>query len=154
MVGGLEFPKHLLYPGQSALCLFCAAFNGRNDVQHLKAAGLRDVILIDNDQDKLEELAAWTNYPAYNVDAFEMIELYYSEGQHFDLVICDQWTGMEQQIHGDYIEKLVAITKCHLIMGICQTYIESQGGRPPGSYYWRSNHNGGVYWRVLSKMKL
>ena len=141
------FPIELLSPDQSAICFFCAAFGGENDVKYLHEAGMKDVFLIDIDREKIKEVSYKYGYDFIGRDAFEVIDSgFFSQ---VDLIICDQWTNMDEQVNETYFDKFKSLAKKFLIIGISQKYIDSLKEKPPGEYYKRSDHEGGVYWRVI-----
>jgi len=142
-----QFPDYLLNPKQKALCLFCAAFGGEQDVKPLRQAGIKDITLVDHDQPKLLAMALDHEWIRVD-DAFKFIEQLQSK---FDIITSDQWTNQDQLIHENHLPKLRLLCKGWLILGISQTYIDTLAPNTIGNdvLIKRSNRNGGVYWRVI-----
>lgn len=145
-----NFPVDQISKDQSVLCLFCAAFGGANDVQHLYNAGFGKVTMVDNDLARLLEMRDKFGYKAICKDAFSVIDELIKNRIHYDVIISDQWTHHDALINEAYYEKLESIAQKVLILGISQNYL-NQVKKPKGNYYKRSNHNGGVYWRIVKK---
>ena len=132
----------------SVLCLFSAAFHGVNDVKFIHEIGCRDVMLIDNNFDKLVETGQLYHFNTSCFDIIEALEQNQSFGLH-DVVISDQWNGsMEELIHGKYFTKMLSMTRKILILSCSEQNL--QGQRPYGEYYLRNaTYLGGIYWRVI-----
>lgn len=140
-----NFPICEIKPTDRILCLFAAAFLGENDVQHIKQHGCTDVVIVDTDYGKLMQLADMTGYDAVCMNAFLYIDRC---DTMFDVVVSDQWTGMDGLIHGDYLEKIKAISKRVAIIGVSGSYADT-ANIDKGTLLKRSDHEGGVYWRVV-----
>jgi hypothetical protein len=142
-----NFPEHALIGASTAASLFCAAFHGEQDVKYLHAAGIKRVLLVDTDVNKLVETAAKYDYSGMICDAFEFISRCMEQGRKFDVVVCDQWTNMDFKLWARY-EDLKKITTMHLIIGVVQVNIDNGLTLPPGELVKRSDHLGGAYWHV------
>ena len=143
------FPLDILKKDYSILNLFCAAFGGEYDVEHYHKFGIRSAVLIDNDSEKLKEVAR--KFPEYScvcMDAFLFIRK--CNVDSFDLVISDHWSTQDVLIHGKYLEKLKQIARKYLILGINEQNRERHGINKEGLYK-RSDFRGGQYWLVLKK---
>ena len=143
------FPLDILKKDYSILNLFCAAFGGEYDVEHYHKFGIRSAVLIDNDSEKLKEVAR--KFPEYScvcMDAFLFIQK--CNVNSFDVVISDHWSTQDVLIHGKYLEKLKQIARKYLILGINEQNRERHGINKEGLYK-RSDFRGGQYWLVLKK---
>lgn len=144
------FPSDLLRPTDSVLCLFSAAYKGEHDVAFVKEAGCTDVLLIDNDETKLQETAMQHEYGYKCCDAFDYIIFAASTDMKWDVVITDQWSNQDIEINVAYLDMLLRIARRHLILGYCKrNFNNCLIG--PGRYMHRSDHLGGVYWRIIDK---
>lgn len=141
-----EFPKEYLKSTDKVLCLFSAAFGGRQDVQYVYDAGVEDCIMIDNDVEKLAALQF--PYKKIEYDCFKYIDECVRLEERFDVVISDQWTQQMAIINTDYLERLKQITKRVLIIGCSQIYLD-EGNTVTDLLIKRSTHLGGIFWRVI-----
>lgn len=142
------FPSHVLKPSHKVLSLFSAAFGGKQDVKFIHEAGVKTCLMVDINAASLKLM----DYPYEKIcaDCFEMIDRIYERKEKFNVVVSDHWTGQDTKIHGEYFEKLRSIAPI-LILGICQTHINTQPSLPPGLYYKRGGYNGGVFWRLIQR---
>lgn len=143
------FPEQYLKDTDRVLSLFCAYFGGKQDIIYIKKAGIKDCIMIDHNEEKLTAM----DYPEYTSilgDCFEYIDKYINEGKEFDVVISDQWTNQMVIINKNYLDKLKRITKRILIVGCSQEYIDKYG-MPEDELIKRSEHMGGIFWRIIKK---
>jgi hypothetical protein len=140
------FPLQVIKPTDKVLSLFCAAYGGQQDVHHIFLAGVTKCTMVDIDDVKLKAMRF--SYDRLCADCFEIIDRFYVSGEKFDVVVSDHWTGQDEKIHGDYLAKLKVLAPVR-ILGICSKYLKTQEKTPDGTYYKRSNFNGGVYWRLL-----
>jgi hypothetical protein len=90
----MDYPVHLLQPGDTALCLFAAAFLGINDVIHMARNEIQTTC-VDIDGEKLNEMADlyphdWTFDLA---DAWQFAEDAAETGERWDVVSVDCYTG-------------------------------------------------------------
>lgn len=143
-----NFPLHEVNQQQSVLCLFCAAFGGENDVEHLYNAGFKNVTMVDINIAMLRGMNTRFGYPYIFTDAYKFIDEQAKLNKKYDVVICDQWSSDDHTINDLYFMKLRAITNNTLIVSISKPYIDKHG-KLPGIYYKRSDHKGGVFWRVV-----
>lgn len=117
----MTFPVHLLRKEDTVLCLFCAAFGGRQDAAFLRDAGLKRVRCVDRDVVKIQEMAPL--YPDFSFatdDVFEMlwgVKEPVDEFRRWDVITADPWTGnMDERLRG-FLPALLAMTKRVLILG-------------------------------------
>lgn len=136
------FPTELISASDRVLCLFAAAFHGQNDVRNLHQIGCENVVLVDIDMKKLTETAILFDYPYICVDVLKHIRNGGSFGK-YDVIISDHWTGEMEEMMDANIDRLKTMALKFLIYTTTRT-------DQPGEYYLRSNHKGGVYWRVIS----
>ena len=86
-----SYPVHLLEGCETGLCLFAAAFLGRNDVAHFEEAGVWTTC-VDTDEERLGQMSfyypnVWNFVPA---DAWEFAEEQFGQ---WDAVSVDPFTG-------------------------------------------------------------
>jgi len=143
---GMGFPSSILQPRFTVLSLFSAAFGGEQDVQFIHKAGVVDCELIDIDYNKVSALGEKYGYKYSSIDAFILIEV---ETFQRNIIVSDHWTNQDAKIHGKYFDKLKSLATDYLILGISQAYIDTLDAIPEGDYYYRSDFQGGVYWRVI-----
>jgi len=144
------FPVEILKPEFTALSLFSAAFAGEQDVKYLHESGIKKVELVDNDRSKLDVLGS--KFPTYVCnceDAFKIIDLCCTSNIRYDIVISDHWTSDDNKINDWYLDRLKQIAMKYLILGISQPYLDTLDSIPEGNYYYRSDYQGGVFWRVI-----
>lgn len=144
----INFPVELLHPDQKALCLFASAFGGGNDVRHLKFHMLKDVELVDNDAKTLREMDLY-GYKLTLGDAFKVIAEKVLNREKYDIVVSDQWTNMDELIHGKWMPELKALCRGWLIVGLSQTYLNEHPEYKPERMMKRSDYRGGVYWVII-----
>lgn len=143
------FPSHVLKPSHKVLSLFSAAFGGKQDVKYIHEAGVENCLLVDINAACLSRMDF--PYQKLCADCFEFIDKAHAKREKFDIIVSDHWTGQDKEIHGTYFEKLSQMAPI-LILGICQQYINTLPSLPKGTYYKRSDFNGGVYWRLINRI--
>ncbi len=88
------YPVHLLREGDTALCLFAAAFLGINDSIHMVRNDI-ETTCVDRDGDRLNQMADL--YPSHwtfdQADAWEFAENAAELGETWDVVSVDSYTG-------------------------------------------------------------
>jgi hypothetical protein len=146
---GKLYPRHVLEGAETALCVFAAAFLGRQDAHWLNEAGLQ-VDCIDIDLPRLERMKAL--YPEswryLCVDAFDFAK---NTGGMWDVVSVDCPTGAFQRC-ADMIGTWCDLARQAVILG---TGHDTALTPPPGwkltDFRRRSDFKGGVYWAVLER---
>lgn len=152
----IPFPIHLLRPGDRVLCVFSAAFLGRNAEAYIRDAGHLDVTCVDHDKAKLDEMAklypaewtfvcadAWT-YPATQPPL------------SFDVVVLDPWTQHVDRVM-DAASEWAALARRVVVFGVTAAWLVdpstaglrhffSRHGVTPESVIKRSDYMGGVWW--------
>lgn len=88
------FPSEILLGAESGLCLFSAAFLGRQDAVHFARAGI-STVCVDQDSSKLAEMLSiypddWTFVCS---DAWSFAEQLHRSDYVFDVVAVDPFTG-------------------------------------------------------------
>lgn len=153
----MTFPVHLLRPDDVTLCLFCAAFGGRQDAAYLRDAGVKSVLCIDNDAEKLAAMRPL--YPRTWVfeadDAFGLLDDLTSQ-ERFDVVTADPWSGTMQAEVTKRIPKLLAITRRVLILGCTRDGWDTtrQALETAGAAKWQSflrNPQNGAVWVAVER---
>ena len=142
------FPTEILRPEHSVLCLFSAWYTGEHDVAFVKKAGCTDVLLVDLDSRRLQATSIMYDYQAKVCDAFDFITLSVASGRKWDVVITDQWSNQDQLINVEWLDRLKQICNKTLCLGYCKRWFGDKFFRP-GRYVHRSDHLGGVYWRII-----
>ena len=87
----MVYPAHLLRYGGTGLCLFAARFYGVNDAIHMARAGM-DITLVDI-APRVHEMAAMYGAFAVQGDAWECAEKWRDQGDQWDAVSVDTYTG-------------------------------------------------------------
>lgn len=139
-----NFPEYILKNAKSALCLF--AGEGFHEVKYINEAGIKDVFIIDNNYERIAELARRTNYIGFCENAFDWIE---RAGAPYkkDIVVSDQYTNDDIRLW-PYFEKLKSLANQYLIISVCQKSIDEGLKLPEGELLKRSTWLGGVYWHI------
>lgn len=142
------FPAELLRPEYSVLCLFAAHYTGEHDVAFVKEAGCTNVLLIDNNKEKLDATCAMYGYKGKCCDAFDFITISEAAEMKWDVVIADQWSNQDVDVNVEFYHWLKSICREHLILGYGPRQFDGKFIEP-GRYLHRSDHLGGVYWRIV-----
>ena len=149
--GEAGFPRHALRGSRTALCLFAAAFGGKQDAAWLEEAGLRTTC-VDTDEARLREMRdvypdAWE---FVHGDALEVISRYAEEGMRFDVVTADPFTGTTMEATAEAIRELCAVARELVIVGVDRwTTIDAPAGWQIVDTRKRSTFKGGTFWVVL-----
>lgn len=153
-------------PGlRSALCLYAAAFLGRQDVIHLHDLGIY-VFAVDANEEKVEEMRGLygKRLSGRFAEAFTQVADMIAAGAEFDVVTADPWT---QDIPAvlDRLATLARLSTGLVIVGVTRAWMEGAGFAysAEGLRLWtaargipldvvtlheRSQHVGGVAWGV------
>lgn len=114
---GMLYPREALPGLETALCLFCAAFGGRQDCVWVADAGLTG-IGVDLDQERLDAMA-----PLYPVgwefvcsDVWEFASRRFAEGATYDLVNLDPPSNLFDWVAGD-VDLWAALADRLLVIG-------------------------------------
>jgi len=165
------FPTDLLPGIDSALALFGAGFLGRNDVVHLWAAGVPNVVVVDTDEGKIEEMARLYERPAWTwlVDDAYKVALEWGDGPLVDLVVVDPWTGGIAKALNS-LELWLRLAHRFLVIGVCRDWFDAYHVAPTldgfnkwlARQYWRgaapppasrlvprSDYRGGTFWLIF-----
>ena len=88
------FPVHVLRAGTSGLCLFSAAFLGRNDAIHMARMGMT-ATCVDINGERLAEMEAMypSDWEFVHGDAWEFATAASERGDRWDTVSVDTFTG-------------------------------------------------------------
>lgn len=167
--GQRAFPVALSHECANAVCFFCAQFYGKNDVIHLATAGMEDVTLVDLDTNKLSIMEniypqQWT----YRVgDAYAVAAEMNSQGERFDLVVCDPYSSAAPTVLFDKFSDFFGIAAKYFVTLVSQPMLsqrslEADAGAlgehlsevhdrkiQVADLIKRSSHEGGIYWAVL-----
>lgn len=85
------YPAYLLKEGGTGLCLFAARFYGVNDAIHM--ARQRMTITLVDIAPRVEEMAEMYGAEFFQADAWEIAEGWREDGDMWDAVSCDTFTG-------------------------------------------------------------
>src|SRR6188472_4437148 len=85
------YPAHLLRESGEGLCLFAARFFGINDAVHMARAGM-DLTLVDT-APRVIEMADMYGASAVQGDAWEFAQEAWADGEQWDAVSVDTYTG-------------------------------------------------------------
>jgi hypothetical protein len=149
---GVSYPGHALIGHRTALCLFAAAFHGRNDAYWLADAGLLTTC-VDTDRQRLDEMKAiYPNDWGWEVDdAFAFADMAAVLGRQWDVVSLDPFTNLIPQCV-DMITLWCHLARHVVILGtLHDTPVWAPNGWRAIEARHRSNNFGGVYWTVLER---
>lgn len=145
---GDVFPHDLLEGCGSALCLFSAAFWGRQDVLWLALAGITGTC-VDRDGEKLEEMRKF--YPAgwefVEADCFDHAATVGADA--VDVVTVDCWSNQFQECADLAPEWTRIARRLVLIASGVDTKTEAPDGWQALPRMLRSSYLGGIYWTIL-----
>jgi hypothetical protein len=154
----------------TAICFFCAAFYGRNDVIFLHDGGIRSISLVDVEKEKLEVMTSI--YPtvteSFCEDAFEVAKRLRASGRRFDVVVTDPFTNLCSRTLVESFDDFEALTEKIWLCAVngieleelglektpeaLQAWLTSQGRtrlRVERLHLRNSGLSGGFYWLVL-----
>jgi hypothetical protein len=143
----MVYPDHVLEGAETALALFSAAFQGRNDIIHLAIAGLH-VTLVDNQLVLLEQMRGIypDDWSYIHADAYQYAE--HAQGR-WDIVAVDPWTNQFQKC-ADFVRVWCRLAERAVILGTGEhTILSPPDGWQETERVWRSDYAGGVYWAVI-----
>jgi len=166
------FPRWVLMDAERVGCFFAAGFLGRNDVIHVRNAGVKHATLVDQDEGKLAEMHRLYAMPDWRYVVGDC----YAEARArakdpFDVVIVDPWTnGVEGALHD--LPLWCSLARRHVVIGVTREWFDGYGveadadafTRWEQGWHWnsgaspypcaeilrRSSFRGGVYWAVLT----
>ena len=102
----ITFPTKVLEDSKSAICFFSACFEGRNDVQYVRASKIPNVTIVDIDSKKMEIMK--TKYPSdweFIVgDAYDILQKMVANNRTFDVVICDHWLSQSEKVLVEFFD--------------------------------------------------
>lgn len=143
------FPARVLRGQETALVLFAAAFNGRQDAIHVADAGLV-ATCVDNDGRALDRMygiypPAWSFVEA---DVFEYAE---STGSMWDVVTVDCPTGAFERC-AELLGLWCDLARHAVVLGTGdKTTFQAPDGWALQEIVRRSDFAGGVYWAVFQR---
>jgi hypothetical protein len=146
---GAVFPSQALSECSTALCLFSAAWHGRQDAYWVSKRGLT-AKCIDIDQGRLDEMRSM--YPAGwtfgCTDAFLWARLVSQGPPSFDVVTLDPFTNHFDRC-ADMLETWCGLARNVVILGMDERDLDAPDGWQIVNRIQRSKYGGGVYWVVL-----
>jgi hypothetical protein len=162
------FPMRMMHEFQSVACFYVAQFFGKNDVIHVYKSGIPEVVLVDLDQQKLDHMTKIypPNWELHHGDAIQVARRFADAGRQFDLVVCDPYSGMVQDILKDNLQPFRSIAKkciMHFMSveemtrladstdfdKLAAAYRKLDPTARLVELIKRSSHRGGVYWAVI-----
>lgn len=116
----LPYPWSLIKPTDKVVCLFVAAFGGRNDLAFVRESGAKMVAAIDLDAAKLQAMRA--NYPEEWVFAAcngfgALVSAMDNEAAHCDVLTSDPWSGDMEQTCVEVIDAMLKVARRVVIFG-------------------------------------
>lgn len=113
-----RFPVYALDGVTSAACFFCAGFLGKNVEEHVRNAGIRDVVAVDADAAKIERMRpAYPGWTFVAGDAYEAAAGLRAVDRNFDIVTVDSDTTQMQTVLDD-LEGWKALASKWLVVGV------------------------------------
>lgn len=146
------YPTDKLAGHRTALCMFCAAWWGRQDAYWLADAGLL-TDCVDIDADKLEQMQRVypNDWSFHDWDAFTFGEVAAERGTLWDVVSLDPFTNLIPQCV-DQIPLWCKLARHLVIIGtLHSTPVWAPWGWRATEQRHRSDNYGGVYWTVLER---
>lgn len=154
MVVMSSFPEYILKDNCKILDLFCAAFEGRNTIQHV-ANITSSYTGIDNDSIKINLLRqkySSNKFQFITADVYKIID---ELKDTYDIVISDQWTNQNTKLYS-IIGKILQRSLNYVIIS---TNIESLHMLPLSvnnfhleAFWLRSAYLGGTYWAIFKNI--
>ena len=142
------YPVHLLREGGSGLCLFAARFYGINDAIHMKRNEMA-LTLVDV-APRVLEMRLMYECAAVQTDAWEFAEWSRDQGEQWDAVSVDTYTGdATTRSLGDlelWCSLAHDVVTCTHVTG--QPYTVPEGWR---DWLFERNPRGGINWLVLER---
>jgi hypothetical protein len=148
---GLVFPRQVLSDSSTALCLFSAAWHGRQDAYWVAKRGLR-ATCVDLDAGRLDEMR--NLYPSdwefIQHDAFDFPAMHCERvaTRDWDAVVLDPYTNHFDRA-AEYLPVWCAVANNVVILGMDGRDLEVPHGWQIVQRRKRSHYNGGVWWVVL-----
>lgn len=107
----------------SVLILFCAAYEGGQDVKYY--IDNSNVTLVDLDEDKMRIMKnkTYSNKKSWKYivdDVYNVLSMYNEKNIKFDIVSADPWTNMEEDTYEKHFIKYYNCSNKYLIMGCCK----------------------------------
>lgn len=155
LYSGSVFPAAALEGCETALCLFSAAYLGRQDAYWVARAGL-DATCVDIDGAKLDEMKPL--YPSgwgwAQADVFEWAEMNRDNlFAHWDVVTLDPFTGLFERCANE-LPLWCSLANKSVVLGH-GNYRLTRPAAPDGwtmtDIIKRSDFKGGVYWLVFQR---
>ena len=142
------YPVHLLRQGGSGLCLFAARFYGINDAIHMKRNEM-SLTLVDV-APRVLEMRIMYECAAVQTDAWEFAEWSRDQGEQWDAVSVDTYTGDATTRSLGDLELWCSLARdvvtCTHVTG--QPYTVPEGWR---DWLFERNPRGGINWLVLER---
>lgn len=146
---GSVFPGSVLEGSETALCLFSAAWHGRQDAYWVARRGLT-ATCVDLDARRLEEMREIypPDWEFVHADAFEYVRERVMYADRVDAVILDPYT-VHFAACAAYLPEWCDAANNVVILGMDGRELEPPPGWELQLKLKRSSYKGGVYWQVL-----
>lgn len=144
------YPTACLVGCETALVLFAAWFQGRQDAAWIAEAGLR-ATCVDVDEHKLAEMRPLypRDWEFVHADAFRYAP---TTDRQWDVVTADPWTNDFDRC-ADSIGDFCRVARKAVILATgVSTVLNVPAGWSVSEVVRRSSFDGGVYWTVLERM--
>lgn len=154
-----SFPCDTLKESDSAICFFAAAFLGKQDAIHMAMAGIKNVVCVDTNVEKLEEMRAGP-YAGLSGWTFRSDDAFIAAADLgiADVVSCDPFTGTTMRYVITKMAVFAALARKWLILGVTSAELNASNklSPPPGfelnRMLKRSANYGGTYWAVFRRV--
>lgn len=145
---GVSYPGAAIRGHETALCLFCAAWHGRQDAYWLADAGLRTTC-VDFDEGRLREMH--DIYP----DDWEFLvgdafDTKHWRNMQWDVVSLDPFSNLFDRC-AENLPLWCSLANHVVILGMDDRPLEAPDGWRITDRRKRSDYLGGVYWVVLER---
>ena len=143
---GLVFPRQALSDSRTALCLFSAAWHGRQDAYWIAEAGMT-ATCVDLDGGRLDEMRDMypQHWEYHRSDAWEFARR--ATGK-WDVVTLDPYTNHFDAAE-QHLEDWCRLANNVVVLGMDGRRVEPPDGWQVVQRRKRSHYNGGVWWIVL-----
>jgi hypothetical protein len=148
---GKLYPRHVLVGCADALVLFAAAFHGKQDAIWMADAGLT-ATCVDLDGERLEEMRAV--YPdGWRFEQADVFSYAVRTPDKFDVVSIDCPTNLFEDC-AELLPLWCRIARKAVVLGCAlKTPYEIPSGWRQTDLLFRSNFQGGTYWRVFEPVE-
>ena len=144
------YPSEWLIGCETALVLFAAWFQGRQDAAWIAEAGLQ-ATCVDVDEAKIAEMLPLypSDWEFVVADAFWYAAI---ANREWDVVTADPWTNDFDRC-ADHLPDFCRIAKHAVVLATgVNTVVAAPAGWRAAARFRRSSYDGGVFWTVLERV--